>query len=417
MSAWTFPPSAYSTDSKTIYLLGHAESSASVNGTGIELAANGNFAHLHKLELGENKITLDIDGVLETRIVTAVASKHSYPIAYAQPYAAWIDAQSSTRNILRSIIVDADGIRIPFAAEPKYRLYRHCEEPLATKQSIAGERSDEIIHILEIQDCDYDLDWVYYKSDADNIIIQEDNIVIQGSKILIPIKFEGELLSGFNNGFLELKLVAVEIGLGQGVCERGAGVDLSVNEDAERANNAEISQLRPLLCIDAGHGGSQLGAVSPRGVYEKDLNLQLALKLKQELEKLGKQIIMTRETDIDVSLQDRVQIATKADLFISLHHNALPDAGDPKLERGISLHYYQQASRPMARALLASLLAATGLPAHGLYRQNLHVLRESKNPIAFLLELGFMIHPEESEIIVNESYQDLVASTMAKFIA
>ncbi len=138
----------------------------------------------------------------------------------------------------------------------------------------------------------------------------------------------------------------------------------------------------------------------------------MALKLRDELTKLGKQVIMTRETDVDVSLARRVEISQKADLFISLHHNALPDGRDPNLERGISLHYYHSHSRALAQDILRDLCAATKLPRHGLYYQNLHVLRENPK-IAMLIELGFLIHPEESLIVTDSGYQQLCVKTIA----
>ncbi len=393
---WIYPANDHSTDSKSVYLLGSAAKFARVNGAQIPLFTGGNFACVYNLVLGENLITVEIDGQSETRTIIAKASELANPVAYAKPYAAWTDANSKATNILRSILVAENSISIPLTNEPKFKL----------------ERKDSKNYLLELYDMSFDLDWVYYQSEVDNIVIQEDNIVVQGSKILIPIKFHGYLLSAFSNGFLELKSGAVEIGLDQGVCERGAVVDLSVNEDAERANNADISQLRPLICIDAGHGGAQFGAISPRGVYEKDLNLEVALKLRDELVKLGKQVIMTREIDVDVSLQDRVTKAAQADLFISLHHNALPDGRNPKDERGISLHYYHAHSRALAQVLLSDLCTSTKLPRHGLYWQNLYVLRENPKP-ALLIELGFLIHPEESLIVADPDYQQLCVKTIA----
>lgn len=79
------------------------------------------------------------------------------------------------------------------------------------------------------------------------------------------------------------------------------------------------------ICIDAGHGGSDTGAVATDGItYEKDDNLKLALKVKEYLENMGFTVIMTREDDTYVDLNDRCKIAntSDADLFISLHRNS-----------------------------------------------------------------------------------------------
>ena len=76
------------------------------------------------------------------------------------------------------------------------------------------------------------------------------------------------------------------------------------------------------VCIDAGHGGSDTGAISPDGsLYEKDDNLKLALKVKEYLESMNLNVVMTRTDDTYVVLNERCKIANtnNVDLFVSLH--------------------------------------------------------------------------------------------------
>lgn len=83
-----------------------------------------------------------------------------------------------------------------------------------------------------------------------------------------------------------------------------------------------------IVCIDAGHGGSDSGATySSKSRLEKDDNLKLALKICKELEKNDIKVIMTRENDVNVSLKERCKKANKgrADLFVSLHRNSSSD--------------------------------------------------------------------------------------------
>ena len=87
---------------------------------------------------------------------------------------------------------------------------------------------------------------------------------------------------------------------------------------------APVGDRRPLIVIDAGHGGVDPGATSVTGVLEKDLVLDYALELKEQLQELGHyRILLTRESDLFIPLRDRYAIAEKgeADLFISLHAN------------------------------------------------------------------------------------------------
>ncbi len=79
----------------------------------------------------------------------------------------------------------------------------------------------------------------------------------------------------------------------------------------------------PTVCIDAGHGGDDVGAVLGER-YEKDDNLRLAEAVKTELENKGVKVIMTRDSDEFISLEDRCRVANrkKADLFVALHRNS-----------------------------------------------------------------------------------------------
>ena len=81
------------------------------------------------------------------------------------------------------------------------------------------------------------------------------------------------------------------------------------------------------IVLDAGHGGSQPGCVGKSGVLEKDLTLALTLALRKKLAAAGYQVLLTRETDRNVSLPDRTAFANKnnADLCISIHINASVD--------------------------------------------------------------------------------------------
>lgn len=79
-----------------------------------------------------------------------------------------------------------------------------------------------------------------------------------------------------------------------------------------------------VVCIDAGHGGADTGCESKDGRYEKDDDLKLATALRYKLESMGVLVIMTRTTDVGMSLEDRAYVAnsSNADLFVSIHRNA-----------------------------------------------------------------------------------------------
>ncbi len=95
------------------------------------------------------------------------------------------------------------------------------------------------------------------------------------------------------------------------------------------ATPAPVGDQRPLIVVDAGHGGIDPGATGVSGVLEKELVLKYALELQKQLEATGKyRVQLTRETDVFIPLRDRYSIAEDggADLFISLHANIHPKA-------------------------------------------------------------------------------------------
>ena len=107
-------------------------------------------------------------------------------------------------------------------------------------------------------------------------------------------------------------------------------------------SSGEIAVFKPsftikTIVVDPGHGGKDPGAVSPRGLYEKDINLIVSKYLKQELEQQGFRVILTRSSDVFLTLEQRTKIAKKhnADLFISIHANA----NNSRAVNGVEIYY------------------------------------------------------------------------------
>ena len=105
----------------------------------------------------------------------------------------------------------------------------------------------------------------------------------------------------------------------------------------ESQNSQPLKNVKILL--DPGHGGDEWGAKGPNGYPEKSVNLVVSKLLKQELVKRGATVYMTRETDKNVSLQDRVKMINevKPAIALSVHYNALPDNGDAINTAGIRI--------------------------------------------------------------------------------
>jgi N-acetylmuramoyl-L-alanine amidase len=95
------------------------------------------------------------------------------------------------------------------------------------------------------------------------------------------------------------------------------------------------------VVLDPGHGGDQEGAISPAGVKEKDLALDIARRIAARLKRGGAKVILTRSGDIGVPLANRAAIATaiRADLFVSVHLNSMPTAEQRRSSRGVETYF------------------------------------------------------------------------------
>jgi len=120
------------------------------------------------------------------------------------------------------------------------------------------------------------------------------------------------------------------------------------------------------IVIDAGHGGHDTGTIGPTGLMEKDLCLDVALRLGKLIQQKlpGAEIVYTRSDDTFIPLEERTRIANeaKADLFISIHANSSPDHG----ARGIETYYLNLKGSPDAMAVAARENAASQEGIHDL---------------------------------------------------
>jgi N-acetylmuramoyl-L-alanine amidase len=133
-------------------------------------------------------------------------------------------------------------------------------------------------------------------------------------------------------------------------------IETAKPEPAPVVEKARPAKFKPgrirRIVIDPGHGGHDPGAMSPSGTREKDIVLQIGLKLAQKIrEELGIDVVMTRSTDVFIELQERTAIANKvgADLFVSVHANASLN----RAASGIETYYLNLAKTEKAAQLAA----------------------------------------------------------------
>ncbi len=192
----------------------------------------------------------------------------------------------------------------------------------------------------------------------------------------------------------------------------------------EKLNQTEINLLTPakdnekLVVIDAGHGDIDPGATS-NSVYEKDINLAIALKLETLLKEKNIKTFMLRQDDTFVGLYDRAYIANSlnASLFISIHNNAI----DNSKTRGTETLYNPKtpgdtsfAGQEFAKIVQDSLISKlSSVNRKTVERKGLVVLKYTKMP-ACLAEIGFLTNATELMNLCNQSYQQKVAEALCE---
>jgi len=165
-----------------------------------------------------------------------------------------------------------------------------------------------------------------------------------------------------------------------------------------------------LICIDPGHGGRDPGAIGPTGLTEKEVNLDIAIRLKNRLRNAGYRVIMTRESDVYKSLQERVEIANNsgASVFVSIHNNAftLPTPNGTET-------YYSTNSPSLSRQLAIDVhnhtLQQINTYNRGVKTADFYVLKNTVM-ISALLEGVFISNPTEEAKLRDASFREKIAA-------
>lgn len=217
---------------------------------------------------------------------------------------------------------------------------------------------------------------------------------------------------------------------------------------------------KPLIVIDAGHGGQDPGTLGTGGIKEKQITLEMAKLLRQSLLHTGRyRVALTRDNDTFIMLNERVNIARrlKADLFISLH----ADSNPRKDARGVSLYTISETASDAETAALAArensvddlsgmdlgkvdkdvadiLLDLATRETKAKSSQVADIILDAMHPKirrvskahryagfrvlkapdipSVLIELGFLSNPEDQKLLLSKEYRDLVASSIVRGI-
>lgn len=189
----------------------------------------------------------------------------------------------------------------------------------------------------------------------------------------------------------------------------------------KKANATE--EVKKIIVVDAGHGGNDPGKVSGNNVLEKDVNLQIATKLANELENAGFKVIMTRtednglykEDDVNkkaADLRARCEIAEEenADLLISIHQNSFSDSN---VRGGQTFHYtHSVKGKKMASLIQKHLKSADKDNTREAKANDSYYLLIHTPCICVIVECGFLSNAAEAELLVSDEYQNRLADSI-----
>lgn len=174
-----------------------------------------------------------------------------------------------------------------------------------------------------------------------------------------------------------------------------------------KPTDLSLNNLR--IAVDAGHGGSNRGAIGLTGIEEKVLNLSMATKVRDILTKKGATVVMTRSDDSYTTNTDRLQVLQDADpdILISIHCNA---AGNPMVG-GASTYYRHQAFRPLTQYIYDEMLKLDLADFGNVGGFNFTLNSPTEFP-SVLVEVAFMFNPADEERLLDPDFHDQMAESI-----
>ena len=172
---------------------------------------------------------------------------------------------------------------------------------------------------------------------------------------------------------------------------------------------AVSSSSRRKIVLDAGHGGQEPGAIRA-GIYEKNITIDIAQRVKSHLQQAGIQVIMTREGNESVSLKERTTITNTVnpDAFVSIHVNSSESSG----VTGLETYMYTPQSKELAQNVHTKLVNNINSTNRGIRTARFYVIRNTEVP-AILTEIGYLSNDSERRSILTEERKDATAKAIA----
>lgn len=221
---------------------------------------------------------------------------------------------------------------------------------------------------------------------------------------------------------MKLNKRSVKLTVGMLACVAVLALGARLTDNVVPAS-AEIDD-RPIIVLDAGHGGLDSGAVGKSGLLEKDVNLSVVKHLREMLEMSGFQVVVTRDEDISIydagvegirnqklsDMDNRLEIVQSYpdSIFLCIHQN---NYTDPAYFGG---QMFYNENNPDNRTLAQIMQNRFAALQDGNDREiklsgsELFLLKDNKNP-SLMIECGFLSNPEEEALLATTEYQQKIA--------
>ncbi len=426
-----------SINSKTTFFVGSADADSPlvINGEAVRVHSSGGFAHFVKLNQGDNVFTLKSNGeelvyhIHSTWKPAPPPSKgkksapqvNTYPtpkLVYTKDDKTPIRTTPVSAGINRIVHLQKDVplyidgelgkfYRVTLGNNEKYWVAKS-----AVRFSEAAQTVRSAIISKSFKDTGKDLVYTFMLSNKTPYIVKENN----------DKDFENGLGLNFYNLITkpdtpyELYFPLQHQLFGYSAEFKDDQFILTIRKMPKISPDKPLKNIT--ITVDAGHGGNEKGAIGCLGDCEKDITLDVALKLQKELRRQGANVIMTRETDEKVSLKKRVEITNESDssIFISIHGNALPDHLNPLEHRGTSVYYYYPQAKNLAQSILNAMNTEAQTQNNGVRQGSFAVVRNT-NALSVLVELAYLINPEDNALLINEKFREKCAAAIAHGIS
>ena len=251
------------------------------------------------------------------------------------------------------------------------------------------------------------------------------------TRVVIECPSDAKFTCTYKAGYMTVKVVGEKPGQEE---EDKTEDKEEIEEETEEPVIKELIYVdKPIVVIDAGHGGKDMGAIGydeegNEVIYESDANLEIALGVQKYLTQKGVNVIMTRTKDValgDSEMEDllkRSEIANDANatLFVSIHNNAFTDSQasgtmvlyadtDNKLNYGVT-------SKSLAKNILSPLVKAIGLLDRGVVDSPKMVVLKKTDMPSVLIECAFVTCDQDRKILLDEEKVDDISYAIAEGI-